>query len=41
MPIVLQKFKVAVNVGDGQTKFDEVEGREIKNDYGLQLFVHK
>ncbi len=41
MPIVLQKFKVAVNAGEGKIKFDEVEGSEIKNDYGLELFVHK
>lgn len=41
MPIVLQKFRVVVNAGQGKVKFDEVEGSEIKNEYGLDLFVHK
>ena len=41
MPIVLQKFRVAVNAGQGKVKFEEVEGSEIKNEYGLDLFVHK
>jgi hypothetical protein len=41
MPIVLQKFKVAVNAGNGKVRFEEIEGSEIKNEYGLDLFVHK
>jgi hypothetical protein len=41
MPIVLQKFEITMNDGEGNFVFEEVDGSFLKNDYELELFVHR
>ena len=41
MPIVLQKFEITLNDGNGGYKLEEIEGTPVQNDYGIVFFVHR
>ncbi len=41
MPIILQKFEITVKDGDGNYTSQEIDGSLLKNDYGVEFFVHR
>jgi hypothetical protein len=41
VPIILQKFEITVKDGDGNYTSQEIDGSLLKNDYGVEFFVHR